>query len=172
MLRSKIYLLTFLCVLATPSFAEGNPAASIYNQQEILMFQTMYAVDGAFLTPQGETQPNIRDIPGDYQAWKINKFIKGKLYSNGKLMINVQGLVFPDAPNDEANFRALVSCLTDESGQIVTQNVITAPFPTGREGNANIQANLKIPNPCVAPIVMILNGDPAEGNVWFAVTGW
>jgi hypothetical protein len=31
---------------------------------------------------------------------------------------------------------------------------------------------MPLPSPCVAPIVMILNGDPAEGDVWFAVTGF
>lgn len=154
-------------MLAIPSFAANNPP------QEILQFKTMYAVNGAFLTPQGAPEPTIRDIVGDYQAWKINKFIKGRLFSNGRLIIEVRGLVFPDAPNDEDHFRALVSCLTnDNNGQIVPQNVITSPFITGPEGNANINAHLQLPHPCVAPIVMILNGDPNEGNAWFAISGF
>lgn len=152
-------------MLAMPSFAANKP-------QKILQFTSMFAVDGAFLTPQGDKVPNIRGIVGDYQAWKINKFIRGRLFSDGRLIIEVRGLVFPNAPNDEDHFRALVSCLTNSNGQIVTQNAITPPFPTGPEGNANINAHLQIPSPCVAPIVMILNGDPAEGDAWFAISGF
>lgn len=158
-----------LCMLAIPSFAANNSKIS---PQEILQFKTMNAVQGAFLTPEGLTDPNIRGIVGDYQAWKINKSIKGRLFADGRLIIQVRGLVFPDAPNDEDHFRALVSCLTESNGQIVTDNQITSPFPTGPKGNANINAHLQIPSPCVAPIVMILNGDPTEGDAWFAVSGF
>ena len=156
-----------LCAVALPAFA-GHSHDS---QGVFLTFENMYAVDGPFITPEGFADPNIRGVPGDYQAWKINKFIKGRLFNNGRLVIQVRGLVFPNAPNDEDNFRALVSCLTEDGDQIATVNVTTAGFPTGPAGNAVINAKLQLPNPCVAPIVMILNGDPAEGDVWFAVTG-
>jgi len=160
-------------MLAMPSFAEDHPKTDSIEVPEILRFNSMYAVDGAFLTPDGATEPTIRDIVGDYQSWKINKFIKGVLFSDGKLIIQVRGLIFGNNdPNDETQFRALVSCLTNDNGLIVTKNVITAPFPTGPEGNANIKAHLQLPRPCVAPIVMILNGNPLDGNAWFAVSGF
>ena len=168
MFRKYIYVL-LLCMLTIPSFAAKK---QVVIPQEILQFDTMYAVDGAFLTPQGDKTPNIRGIVGDYQAWKINNPTHGRLFSNGRLIIDVHGLVFPNAPNDEDHFRALVSCLTSHNGRIVTRNVITPPFPTGPEGNANINAHLQIPRPCVAPIVMILNGDSTEGNAWFAISGF
>ena len=166
---SKIALcFVVLCTTVTSAIAGHLPES----QGVFLTFQNMYAVDGPFITPEGFADPNIRGVPGDYQAWKINKFIKGWLFTNGRLVIQVRGLVFPNAPNDEDNFRALVSCLTEDGDQISTVNVTTAGFPTGPAGNANINAKLHLPNPCVAPIVMILNGDPAEGDVWFAVTGF
>lgn len=173
MYKVQIYILILSCMLlAMPSVADENSFRAPFKIDEVLTFETMYAVDGAFLTPQGETNPNIRGIVGDYQAWKINKFIKGQLFSNGWLIVKVRGLVFPNAPNDETFFRALVSCQTENGGQITTQNVTTAPFPTGPQGNADIKAHLQLPSPCVAPIIMILNGNPSEGDTWFAMSGF
>jgi hypothetical protein len=139
-------------------------ADSSERQQEILRFKTMYPVDGPFLNSTA-----IRHVPGDESPWIIKKFANGILYSNGRLIIHVRGLVFPDRPNDEDNFRGLVSCLTEDGNNIVESNVITQPFPTGPEGNADIDAVVALPNPCVAPIVMILAGSEDK---WFAVTGF
>lgn len=168
---NKYIPLILLAALAAPSFAEDRDHGKS-DDRTILRFETMYAVDGAFLTPEGATDPNIRGIVGDYQAWKIKKFIKGELSADGMLNVEVRGLVFPNAPNDEDNFRAAVSCLTDDNGDMAVQNAITAPFPTGPEGNAKIKAHLQLPSPCVAPVVLIMNGDPAEGDAWFAVSGF
>ncbi|MFZ2726765.1 MAG: hypothetical protein WAX77_10980 [Methylococcaceae bacterium] len=166
MFRKYLYGFIIL-LLSTPVFAVANPMP-----QEILHFKTMYAVDGAFLTPDGATVPNVRDVVGDYQAWKINKFIKGHLFSDGRLIVKVRGLVFPNAPNDEYYFRALVSCLTNNNGFIATQNVISDSVWTNPAGNADFNQQLQLPSPCVAPVVMILNGDSTEGNVWFAISGF
>jgi len=160
----KYCLFIVLCLLVATSFASSST-------NMVLRFNSMYPVDGAFLTPEGLTDPNIRGIVGDYQPW-ILKSSKGELKADGRLLVQVRGLVFPNAPNDETAFRALVSCLTDDHGVVVTQNVISDPFPTGPKGDATITAHLALPHPCVAPIVMILNGDPNEGNVWFAVSGF
>lgn len=159
---------TMLCALASPTFA-GDSSMS---HGALLTFKSMYAVDGPFLTPQGQADPNIRNVPGDFQERVIRKHIRGHLFANGRLVIQVRGLVFPNAPNDQDNFRALVSCLTEDGNQIAIANVVTARFPTGPNGNANINAKLHLPNPCIAPIVMILNDDSSDGDVWFAVTGF
>lgn len=165
----KYISILMLWILALPAFAVDMSSPS--HTREILSFSTMYAVGGAFLTPEHQTDPNIRGVVGDYQAWKIGRFIRGKLLSDGQLFVTVRGLVFPNAANDETHFRALVSCLTESNQEITTQNIITDPFPTGPAGNANIHAHLQLPSPCVAPIVMILNGNATDGNVWFAVSG-
>jgi hypothetical protein len=187
------YLATLfiLSMLSMPAFAmyglSNNSSAATSNNNSsgraILRFDTMYAVNGPFVShvPAQPTDPNIRDVLGDSLPWAINKSIKGVLTANGDLRIQVRGLVFTDRPNDEANFRALVSCQTVENNAIVVKNAITVPFPTGgrhnnpnliARGNANIRARLTLPKPCIAPIVMILNGDGQVGNFWFAVTGF
>jgi hypothetical protein len=163
-------LFTFMA----PSEAEGF---KIPHAKTILAFRTMYGVDGPFV---GDANP-IRDVPGDELPWVIRKAI-GTLNTNGRLRILVRGLVFKDDPsvpmnlrgkNDEAEFRGLVSCLTEtvegKKEVVKTANVITKGFPATESGDSFIKAKIELPNPCVAPIIMVLAGSEDK---WFAVTGF
>lgn len=132
----------------------------------------MYAVDGPFV---GEENP-IRDIPGDGLPWAIRN-AEGSLLSDGTLTISVHGLVFtrdPEVPpelrgiNDEDHFRGIVSCLTEEGDNVGMSHVATVGFPATRGGDAFISQRLKLPNPCVAPIIFVAAGDEDD---WLAVTG-
>ena len=86
----------------------------------------------------------------------------------------VRGLVFgqdPSVPpelrgkNDETAFRAIVSCLTIDAGQVIPNNLTTEEFPATPTGNSNIDTTVKLPNPCVAPIVFVIAGSELK---WFA----
>jgi hypothetical protein len=162
--------------LLVGGFATGAGADELkpHLPQLILRFQTMYGVDGPFV---GDANP-IRDVVGDEAPWEI-AFVRGRLFANGHLFILVRGLVFKDDPrapagfvgkNDEGTFRGLVSCLTEEGeDKVVTKNVVTAEFPANINGDSLIRADLELPNPCVAPIVMVLAGSEDK---WFSVTGF
>jgi hypothetical protein len=145
-----------------------------FGNRKILTFATMYGVDGPFV---GEDNP-IRDVIGDELPWTVDGFAIGDLDSRGHLRILVHGLVFSDDPsvppdlvgtNDEPFFRGLVSCLTETDAGVETQNVVTDGFPASVHGDSFIHATVELPNPCVAPIVMILAGSEDK---WFAVTGF
>jgi len=139
----------------------------------IISFDSMYGVDGPFV---GEANP-IRGVIGDELPWVI-AFGRGKLGDDGHLRIRVRGLVFADDPsvppelrgiNDEATFRALVSCLSENAGgQLVTANVTTIGFRATVKGDSDIDTMIELPNPCVAPIVLVLSGSEDK---WFAVNG-
>jgi hypothetical protein len=136
----------------------------------VLAFHSMFGVDGAFV----EEENAIRGVPGDEDPWAIDRAI-GRLDSNGNLMILVRGLVFEDnddpdliGKNDEAEFRGLVSCLTEENGEVEEANVTTEGFPATESGDSFIHAKIELPNPCVAPIVMVLAGSEDK---WFSITG-
>jgi hypothetical protein len=146
-----------------------------FGTRQILLFSTMYGVDGPFV---GEDNP-IRDVIGDELPWTIDGFVIGDLDTRGHLRILVHGLVFADDPsvppnlvgtNDEPFFRGLVSCLVEaDDGTVQTQNVITDGFPATVHGDSFIHATIELPDTCVAPIVMILAGSEDK---WFAVTGF
>lgn len=132
----------------------------------ILAFGTMYGVDGGFV---GGVNP-IRNTPGDDAAWKLTS-ARGFLTTSGHLRIHVRGLIFADGtPNDDDEFRARVSCLTeDELGGTPVADVTTEGFAADPAGDSDIDAQLTLPSPCVAPIVFILGGDEDK---WFAVNGF
>jgi hypothetical protein len=68
--------------------------------------------------------------------------------------------------NDEESFRAVVSCLTEEGETVVERNVFTAPFPATPGGDSKIRTTVELPQPCVAPTVLVLAGSEDK---WFAV---
>jgi len=140
----------------------------------ILGFGTMYGVDGPFV---GATN-SISTLPGDELPWVIKGGAKGFVNSDGHLSIHVHGLVFSDDPivpvhlqgtNDEAEFRAVLSCLTEDSAHnVVTVNVTTHGFKASPSGDCNIDAQLTLPDPCIAPMVFVTAGSEDK---WFAVNG-
>lgn len=166
MFRATVLLC--LLVLATTAYAKKD------KNRVVLDFATMYAVDEAFV---GETNP-IRGIVGDELPWEIDGGVHGRLTSRGHLKLRVRGLVFthdPEVPpelqgtNDETEFRAVVSCLTENAtGQVVTTNVTTAGFKATTSGNSDIDTDVTLPEECVAPIVFVIAGSEDK---WFAVTG-
>src|SRR6185295_9070541 len=83
---------------ASASFAGGRghdgPGPHRRPLHQILEFHTMYGVDGPFV---GDANP-IDGIPGDELPWEI-RAVNGHLYSNGRFVIIVRGLVFKDDPS-------------------------------------------------------------------------
>ena len=150
---------------------EGGHHPAPHVRHTILAFETMYGVDGPFV---GDANP-VRGVPGDESPWGVDRAF-GTLDSDGNLVIVVRGLVFTDNPdptligkNDEDDFRGLVSCLTEDGNAVKEANVLTAGFPATPTGDSVIHAKVALPNPCVAPIVMVLAGSEMK---WFAMTGF
>lgn len=145
--------------------AKGGPT--------ILEWQTMVGVPQAFTGPTNAAL--IRNVNGGGIPWRLD-LGKGELSRNGHVEIKVRGLVLASGANAGNNpvgvFRGLVSCLTDSATPAVV-NVPTVDFPasTGPAsaggGNADIEADLNLPSPCIAPIVFVTS----SGGSWFAATG-
>ena len=142
--------------------------------QLLMAFGTMYGVDGPFV---GDANP-VDGIPGDELPWVVEGRVHGRLDSSGFLFLSVRGLVFKDDPsvpeelrgkNDESEFRAAVSCLSEDGDEVVRRNVVTEGFPANEQGDSVILAHVELPNPCVAPAVLVLAGSEDK---WFAVTGF
>jgi hypothetical protein len=137
---------------------------------KILEFDTMVGIPSALTG----TQNPIRGINGGGLPWSIGA-ASGELSTGGHLEVTVQGLVLAAGPNTGSNpissFRAIVSCLGSDGSN---HNVRTDPFPatTGPAsaggGDAKIEADVILPQPCIAPIVFVTS----PGGSWFAATGY
>jgi len=169
----KLILIPAAVLLAAVSLAQAQygTGGGTHTSPKVLKFTTMVGVGGFLLSPS-----DVRGVVGDDLPW-VAKSIKGDLSANGLLSIKIRGLVFPTAPsvppelrgtNDEPQFMAVLSCLTDNgAGGVVTTNQTTAGFAASSSGNANINVRLTLPPTCAAPIVFITG---AAGK-WFAMTG-
>ncbi len=136
---------------------------------DLLEADTMIGVDGPFV---GNANP-IRGVDGGGRPWVLNE-AKVELDRDGKLEVEVEGLIIPDIGiNPAPFFRAIVSCLSDDAGgNVVTANVMTTNGAEVMEGDpsngdAKIEADVVLPTPCVAPIVFVTS----PGGSWFSATG-
>ena len=152
-------------VVAANSSASADPGL-------ILKFDVMTPVTGPYVGPSNP----IRTVPGGGLPWIITAGT-GSLTRDGHVLIHVRGLVLADQPpvpaalqgtNPIPNFKAIVSCQTiGADGTATITNVSTGQFPASLRGNANIRARVKLPHPCIAPIVFVASPTGA----WFAATG-
>jgi hypothetical protein len=112
----------------------------------------------------------IRGIHGGGVPWSIESGT-GALRADGRLHIEVEGLIIPALGNNPADtFRGVVNCLTPESPTDGV-NLVTDPFPASDSGDSTINATLDLPDMCVAPIVFVTNGTGSAPGAWFATTG-
>jgi hypothetical protein len=165
MRRTLVFAVTVALFLVT--MASTATAA-----ETIMKFTTMVGVDGAFV---GHNP--IRGVLGDELPWEIAS-VRGSLTTDGHLQVSVRGVVFANDPsvpanlrgiNDESEFRALVSCLSDDGrGKVATVNITTGGFPATTSGDSVIDTFVSLPKQCVAPIIFVLSGSE---DFWFAVTG-
>jgi hypothetical protein len=157
-MKKAVLLVCVLLALAAIPAADDGP--------KILEFETMVGVDAPFTRGNGNA---IRGVDGGGVPWVLDE-AKGELRTDGRLEVEVEGLIIPGRGNPSATFAAVVSCLSrDAMGNAVTVNLSSGPFPADPDGNSKIEAMVALPSPCIAPIVFVTNG---AGTAWFAATGF
>jgi hypothetical protein len=134
--------------------AEGGGVA-------VVKFHLMTPVTGPFVGGGGTP---IRGIHGGGLPWALSA-AQGELHADGRLRVQVQGLVLAAGPNSGMNpvptFRAIVSFET-------LAPIFTAAVPASTTGDAEIDTQVELPHPGFAPIIFV---GPGTNAVWFAVTG-
>lgn len=168
-MQKNIMILVSMLIILGGLFLTRPMAPVAAKDPQILEFDTMVGLPQAFTG----TQNPIRGINGGGLPWTLTS-ASGELKANGHLEVKVTGLVFAAGPNTGsntvANFRAIVSCLKADG---TVENVLTGNFPAtlgpaaSGGGNAKIEADLTLPQPCIAPIVFVTS----PGGAWFAATG-
>ncbi|MGH9556396.1 MAG: hypothetical protein ACRD2Y_11305 [Terriglobales bacterium] len=159
-------LLGTLIVLLAVSTA---PLAAQDGDDIVLKFKRLFGVNGPFLSSANPATP-LRGLNGAPGPWAIQR-ANGQLNANGRLEVHVRGLIIPPpllGRNPIPFFRAVVSCRSvDSGGNAVIANVQTDTFPATPAGDADIEQQLTLPSPCVAPIVFVTS----PNLIWLAVTG-
>src|SRR5215216_6717755 len=168
----KKFLFVFLSVmLFVSAFFVGSASSVDAKEPKILGFDTMVGVPSTLTGTQAAAA--FRGVNAGGLPWTLTS-ARGELTASGHLELDVQGLVFAAGPNIGLNtvtsFRALVSCVKSDG---TVQNILSSAFPattgaaTAGGGNARIETDLVLPQPCFAPVVFVTS----PGGSWFAVTG-
>jgi hypothetical protein len=167
----KFSFVALSVMLFLSTFFGASVSAAVAKGPKVLKFNSMVGVPAGLTGAQ--SQAPLRGINGGGLPWTIGE-ASGELRENGHLEISVQGLVLAAGANTGSNpvatFRATVSCVSSTGAFI---NVQTEPFPatTGPAsaggGNAEIETDVQLPQPCIAPIIFVTNNNGA----WFAATG-
>ena len=159
-------LALLLSLVAVVGLGVAFAASAGGNSVKVLKFERMAPVVAPFT---GSTNP-IRGISGGGVPWSIESGV-GQLRADGRLHIEVVGLIIPARSNNPISaFRGVVNCLTPDS-PMDGINLVTDPFPATMTGDAEIDATVDLPDTCVAPIIFVTNGTGDPPGAWFATTG-
>ncbi len=163
-------VLAVIIVMAGFLFS-GQIAPAKADSPTILSFGNMVGIPPGLTGAQ--SQLPLRGISGGGLPWTLTS-ASGFLRANGKLKVEVEGLVLAAGANAGSNpiasFRAIVSCVNSDG---TFSNILTAAFPatTGSAlsggGKADIETTVVLPQPCIAPIVFVTS----PSGSWFAATG-
>lgn len=100
-------------------------------------------------------------VTGGGAPWVIDEG-HAILFADGRLQVEVEGLVLAGShTNPVAAGHAIVTC--DGAPVATTDNVPFTP-----DGNAEVDATVSLPSPCLAPAVFFTTGT----SRWLAVTGF
>jgi hypothetical protein len=99
--------------------------------------------------------------------WRLDSG-RAKLWSDGRLVVEVDGLVFAAGPNEGRNTVPTGSALVSCGGVVVA---MSDPVPYSAEGDAEVETRVDLPASCFAPVVFFAGNTPG-GPRWFAVTGY
>lgn len=136
----------------------------------------VYAADlKANLVACPANQTAIGDIGSCGKIWKL-KSGEAKLSDDGKLQVEVKGLVLDDPTTGEFNgtpdgvdaVAAAVICHGPNGAAVAAQTDVT---PLAKNGNAKINAKVSLPESCIAPVVVLRERYDGRIGGWLAATG-
>jgi hypothetical protein len=166
MKRSLLFIPGLLALVAAVSLAMPALSSGGADGRKVVSGAVLASVTGPYV---GAANP-IRGVNGGGLPWRLASG-NVDLRADGRLHVDVEGLVFAAGPNEGSNtipaFKAIVSCQTIENGGATVSNISTAPFPASTAGDAEIDATVSLPSPCIAPIVFVT----APSGAWLAATG-
>jgi hypothetical protein len=154
-------------------FAAAATPAAAASTQTLVSFDRAFGDSSPFLGATGA----VRGVNAAGLPWQVSD-AHATLLTDGTLFVSVRGLVIANDPSVPAGLRgvnpvpafaAVVSCITTSAaGAITTTNLTTANFAAGPAGDDDLVQQLALPEPCVAPVVLVTS---PNAGVWFAAMG-
>jgi hypothetical protein len=117
----------------------------------------------------------IAGVPSGGAPWTVQSG-SAALSDDGLLSVQVQGLILPNLGNPGPVTSVSASLVCGGSGGTVVAT--TDPVPLFPNGDAKIQAGIKLTDSCFGPIVLVraagFNGNPPlpQSGPWIAATGF
>ena len=124
--------------------------------------------------------PSDKTVIGGVNAcgkvWKLGSG-KASLGSDGKLKVEVHGLVLNDASTGDANgspdeVDAVAAALVCGGSATATVAAQTEPVSLSKKGDATIEAKLSVPQSCVAPAILVRERYEGKIGGWLAASGF
>jgi hypothetical protein len=133
---------------------------------------TTFAQELAFLAPVIGSNPGIAiaGVQSGGAPWTVKRAF-AFLTDNGRLRVDVRGLILPSTGN--------TGPVTEVSASVVCADVVAATstaVPLSIDGNAEIHAKLQVPSPCFATVILVrvagVNGATLSSpGPWIAASG-
>ncbi|HEY7208073.1 MAG TPA: hypothetical protein VH416_07515 [Gaiellaceae bacterium] len=114
------------------------------------------------------TDPQVHGVNPGGVPWQLTRGTV-KLESDGKLKVDIRGLVIPTlgTAGPVTSVSASLFCGADTNK---TAAATTSTVPLSSKGNGRIEQRITLPATCLAPIVLVNpNGNSAA---YIAITGW
>ena len=153
----------------------GNASLSTLLVGLVVTAQPVRAADllNSPLTACPSDKTTIGGVNACGKVWKLGQG-QATLDQNGKLTVNVNGLVLNDASVGHSNGTpdgvdavAVAVVCGGKNGTLAAQ---AQPAPLSKDGNAQIATNLAIPRTCAEPIVLLRERYEGKIGGWLATT--
>jgi hypothetical protein len=121
------------------------------------------------LAPSIPGDPVLHGVSPGAVPWVLRNGA-ARLRADGRLRLNVRGLVIPVAPGNGTPGPVTTISASLYCGNDTTAAATTPAVPLSSHGDARIQARVPLPATCLAPVVMVHpNGNAAA---YIAVSGF
>jgi hypothetical protein len=106
----------------------------------------------------------LHGLTGGGAPWILDAG-RAKLFADGRLEVEVEGLTLLNGTNPIDNGRAVVTC-----GSVAVASSPIVPFSDA--GDASVSTTVELPSTCLAPAVFFSGVLASGAERWFAVTGF
>ena len=120
--------------------------------------------------PIAGSMPNqpINGVKSGGAPWVIDEG-NARVRTDGRIEVRVEGLVIPTPPQNGTNPVPTLSASLSCNGKKPGRHMTTRAVPFSKAGDARIRDTIRIPQRCIAPVVML--NPRGDKTVYIGITG-